>query len=218
MSRRRKKNPDAATTLAAVGGLVAGSFPGNAIGFAAKSPGAAMVVDGLAGGLAFWLARKSAGAARVGYYSASVGAGLNMLAWFILSRNMPGASNVVATVNGQAAPQALPPTPNAPAQWQAFNPQASAVPLVPGVRYRGAIDLPFGAGAFATRDRVAEKAREMGFSDENLFVATGNPDHLGWRDPFGKLEDGDLFVEATYVGAPRWLERNERIVSAWAFV
>ncbi len=220
MRRRRKKNPDAGTSLAAVGGFVAGPFLANVVGFSTHSALAGMLATAGTGGFAFYRARKSSGASRVGYYGAAAGCALNALFWFVASRNLPGPGNVVATVNGQQAPATLGPASSeapAPPQWQAFNPQAPAVPLVPGVRYRAAIDLPFGTGVLATRDRVESTAHEMGFSDVAVFE--GEPSsQSGWTDPFGKIGDADLFVEATYAGAPKWLERSERIVSAWAFV
>lgn len=37
----------------------------------------------------------------------------------------------------------------------------------------------------------------------------------GRRD---RADDADLYVEAVYASAPRWLDRAERIVGAWAFV
>jgi hypothetical protein len=208
MRRRRKRNPDAGAALAAVGGFSVAPILPNLVGVVSRSPLLGAVSSAAVGGYAFHRAQKTAGASRVGYYGGVAASVVNALGWGVLAwelSRIPGPSNVRAEVNGQPAPASLGPSSGAPAQWLAFPPQAPTIPLAPGVRYRAAIDLPFGAGVLATDARVRETAEEMGFSDVQIF------DDAGWAD-------ADLFVEATYHGAPRWLERSERIVGAWAFV
>jgi hypothetical protein len=206
MRRRRKRNPDAGTALAAVGGFVVAPLVGAvATMVLPRDPTFAIVANGGVGALAIDRARRSSSAAtRAAFYGGALSSFVVASLW-AFARGIPGPSHVRAEVNGQSAPASLGPSSGAPAQWLAFPPQAPTIPLAPGVRYRAAIDLPFGAGVLATDARVRETAEEMGFSDVQIF------DDAEWAD-------ADLFVEATYHGAPRWLERSERIVGAWAFV
>lgn len=219
--RKRKKNPDAGTLLAGAGGFFAIPIPVNALAlvYASQFGGgraeAVLAHAGVAGLAAWGASRASSPATRYALIGGAASSALNALIWGFTSPPVAPAM-LHTTYQGQSPPAALPPPPpGVPStqarQWLAFPPAAPMVPLVPGARYRAAIDLPFGAGMLATDDRVRSKAEEMGFSD---VVIVNEPE---WSDPFGKVGDADLFVEATYSGAPKWLERNERIVSAWAF-
>lgn len=220
--RKRKKNPSAGTAFAGAGGFLAVPIPANALAFATGSrPLAVLAHAGVAGLSAWGATRASSPATSWALTGGAMSSVLNAIVW-ALSPPPLAPAMLHATYQGQPAPAALPPPPpGVPAsqarQWLAFPPDAPAVPLVPGVRYRAAIDLPFGAGMLATDERVQEKAREMGFSDVAIWKQSATDYPISsWADPFGKVGDADLFVEATYAGAPRWLERNERIVSAWA--
>jgi hypothetical protein len=218
MRRRRKKkrNPDTGSMLAGVGGFVAVPIAANALGIVTESRPLAVVAHlGVAGLSAWGASGASSPATRYALVGGAMSSVLNAMIWGLAPPPVAPAM-LHTTYQGQPAPAALPPPPpGVPStqarQWLAFPPSAPAVPLVPGARYRAAIDLPFGAGMLATDDRVRSKAEEMGFSD---VVIVNEPD---WSDPFGKSGDADLFVEATYTGEPKWLERSERIVSAWGF-
>lgn len=199
--------------LAAAGGFLVVPIAGSLTAAVCGSPTAGIVADGLAAGVTLDRARKTSGPESAAMWGGFVGSLFGMFGLWMVSRFVSATTTIRETHNGQLPPASPGPAPLGTApQWNAFPPQASAVPLMTGVRYRAAIDLPFGVGALATDERVRAKAVEMGFSDVQIV------DEPAWSDPFGRVGDADLFVEATYSGAPRWLERNDRIVAAWAFV
>lgn len=222
--RKKKRNPDTGAMFAGIGGFALIPFPANVVSvFSAMGDGnraVPVLLHAGVGALSAWGAlRSSAEATRWALGGGALSSFLNAALWAtVFGRPSVEPAMLHATYQGQPAPAAPPALPLGGAQqWLAFNPQAPMVPLMKGVRYRAAIDLPFGAGVLATDERVKAKAREMGFSDVAVFQDSEPPPQSGWTDPFGKIGDADLFVEATYVAEPKWLERNERIVSAWAF-
>ena len=212
--RRRKRNPDAGTMLAGAGGFAVLPIPANALALVSGSRSVGAVGNLGVAALATWGAlRASSPATSWALAGGAISSFLNAAVWLFVQPPVQ-SSMLHTTYQGEPAPAALPRFGeglDAPRQWLAFQPASPLIPLVPGHRYRAAIDLPFGAGPFATADRVRSKAEELGFAD--VVISDGE----GWVDPFGKVEDADLFVEATYAREPKWLERNERIVSAWAF-
>ena len=206
--------------LAAAGGVVASSLAVGGTAALASQPGRssvpALVVGALAIGVALdaaWRSKRGAPRAfALGLGAGAVGVGVASLAAWSFGRGARASDLLHASYGGVPAPSAPPPSsgPSRQPQWQAFLPEAGPVPLMPGIRYRAAIDLPWGVGALVTDGKVREKASELGFSD--VVIAHDAPP--GWPE----VDGADLFVEATYAGAPRWLERHERIVGAWAYV
>lgn len=220
--RKKKRNPDTGAMFAGAGGFALIPIPANVVAIFSTMAGRSRAIPVLmhagVGAFSAWGAlRSSVEATQWALAGGAASSLLNAVLWGMVHAPVEPAM-LHATYQGQPAPPAPPALPPGGAQqWLAFPPQSPVVPLMPGVRYRAAIDLPFGAGVLATDERVKTKAREMGFSDVAVFQDSAPPPQSGWTDPFGKIEDADLFVEATYVAEPKWLERNERIVSAWAF-
>lgn len=141
----------------------------------------------------------------------AVGAALYLLR----SKGFPPPS-APATVDPNAGPRYVPPSPSMPAPAPGpTGPRqlgGGFLPVTPGGNYRATVVTRAPLSWLANKDKVRSQAESKGF--RNVVVSTSKP--AGWP---GSLV-GDYYVSATYQGAPTSMERTYaggqvNIVDAW---
>ena len=116
---------------------------------------------------------------------------------------MSDAKGVILLHAEPIAPQTIPNTPD--------HIDARPVALTPGVTYFGRASISWPLSMLVTRDAVVSHLQAEGFTD---VVVVFDADKLGAEWPATE-RGGDLFVQATYAGAPTSVDVPSQVVSVW---